>query len=516
METYAFLPREAVTAFLMGCPQCSTNNSMGSTATESTSVDGAQQLTITSTATVTTTNFCRGVSVEQWSSSAFACSTPVKHDAETGETKDLNETVIIVESVLGADKENVERQTTALMEAKTCKVNNKRKRTVPLKIGVRQPCRMIPVTSTVESDNKNNGGSTLKNSSNSSSSSRSCTLLLSSPSSSSLLSSRTDNSGVSRSSGYWWSKWGQQQRCNNRSVSGTSGNLGSTCTLNNMQPLDLSSSPTPTAVCSSSSSVENYFYKRRYIRRRRVRSKRLNRSHLGRGRSDYHEDDDDISVSGCTGEYDDVIDGVRGNGVNRSMDGGKIVGKRAKVKNKMVGDLETDEEDGCPRPSKIKCSLAGKLVDRRNNNNDDDYYNKVAAVVAARRTTTMTSMVAINCHNDDSDQIVAENMETPRTPMERIQGAFFESYLKEQDVTENNQVSHYEKDNIISHSLLLMTVFDIMDGSCDKFIYDTILIRGNFIYWGHALFATAVVELARAKLYLEKGEKRYTRLRNTP
>lgn len=463
METYAFLPREAVTAFLMGCPQCSTNNSVGSAVTVSTSDDGAQQLATNSTAAATTPDICRGVSVEQWSSSsvAFACSTPVKCDAETGNTKDLNGTVVVVESVLGADKENVERQTTALT-AKICKVSNKRKRTVPLKIGVRQPCQVIPVTSTVVSDNTSTSSSTLKNSSSSS-----CTLVLSSPSSSSLLSSRTDNSVISRSSEYWWSKWGQQGD-NNRSVSGISGNLGSTCTTGNMQPLDLSSSPTPTTIRSSSSPVEDFFYKRRCIRRRRVRSKRLNRSRLGRGRGDHHEDDNDTSVSDCTGGSENVIDDVRGHSVNGSMEEEKIAGKRPKVRNETVGHLETDEEDDCPRPPKIKKALAGKLGDRRNNNNDDDYYDKVTAVVAARRT----SMVAINCCTSDSDQIVTEDMEmtdmpTAITTMKRTQGAFIESDLEGQDVTDNNQVSHYRKNYIISHNLLSMTIFDIMDGSCN-------------------------------------------------
>lgn len=429
METYAFLPREAVTAFLMGCPQCTTNMSTAAacaTATEHPSQPSSQS--------ATTNGFCPGANVDQSWSMPFACSTPVKSDAENLRRTDVEAAIadsqrtamnVAATAAVGPDKENV------LVTLATSAAGNKRKRTLPLKRrDARQPCQVIAasgvtVTSTSGGESST---STLKNSSGNSS----CTLVLSSPSSSSSLSSRTEHSGVSRSSGGWWSKWGM---CKNISslrtgASGAGGSSDLSCVASNAQPLDLSSSPVispaPTmAILSSSSATEDFFYKRRRVRRRRVRPKRLNRSCLGRY-DGYHAEGNDTSVSDgdvigeeartrhsdCDVGYavsSDVNGGANVHGVEKT----KFVGER-----ELTGCVETGEEDDGPRPAKIKKILDENVGD---NNNDDDYFDKTAAAVAVEVAVTTTTVavketmpkvqLTIGGVTDDNSQLVLGEFE---------------------------------------------------------------------------------------------------------
>lgn len=356
METYAFLPREAVTAFLMGCPQCSTNNAGGSGGGGNAAVDDPQQPQLPVSA-----GFCQ-VAVEQCS---FACSTPVKREAFAA--------VVAGNTTVTADKENV-------TDNGAPTGSNKRKRTVPTKRG-RRPCEVVTDAST--------GSSTLKNSSNSSG-----TLALLSSSSSSFSSSKTDHSG--RLSGGWWSKGSASSR-----PIGV-GNFGA---VNNV-PLDLSSSsPLSSAVStirrsSSPSVVEDFFFKRRRVRRRRLRSKRLSRSCRGRRYEDAtaadDDDDDDTSVSG--GDVDDHDEVMRDS--NHGIEGVKY--ELYEAEGCPVGGVEVDQEDDGLRPAKVMRTCDGAMVmigDFYNeNNNDDGCYDKTGVVVTAE--TTMTTTAADCCVED--------------------------------------------------------------------------------------------------------------------
>lgn len=446
METYAFLPREAVTAFLMGCPQCSTNN------TTLTTVDNMQQPPLS---TVTTAGFRDDVRIEQWSSSSFACSTPVKREAKNIDTAESRKTPVATVADV-QDKENVIAdnggQAIAAVATAT-KAGNKRKRTVPLKRDVRQPCAVIATAATaaaVLSSGTSTGSSTLKHSSNGSCCS---TLVLSSSSSS----CRTDNSGLSRSSGGWWSKWGI---CSNSSrLSGSMGG-GSSDLSGNTQPLDLSSSPlfaavSPSSVAIRSSSspsvtADDFFYKRRRVRRRRVRPKRLTRSCLGH-RDNRHEadDDDDDNTSASDRECSEEVvrSGYRGvvdSGVNEGLYGGGVTAGRYVNTSERVGGVETDDDDDeGPRPAKMK---------RNNNNNNDDvekYYDKAMAVDMVTTTVTvMTEAVARRCCTDDNGRVTVEDAETvdavtdgPLMIKAEIREELPESDGTEVDESDENQVS---------------------------------------------------------------------------
>lgn len=414
METYAFLPREAVTAFLMGCPQCSTTNSASSAAIEN---------PLRPIGTAVVDQRCR----------SFACSTPVKRDVpDTGGT---------VPADVEPDKENVSeddrRPTTAAATGVTkTKIGNKRKRTVPLKHDVlRQPCRIIAaadaVAAATSSNTLNAGSGILKNSSSSS-----CApAILSSSSSSS--SRMTNYSGASRSSvGGWWSttKWAV---CKNSDVSGANASRlsdSSGCIAGNAaQPLDLSSSP---AVGHSSSPAEDFFYKRRRVRRRRsVRPKQLrSRSRFGlRNRHDDYDDtsanddddDDDISVRcgqrlfGVNGKVE--IGGIEENGETTDKRDGQVKGVRTADDN--------DKEDG-PRPAKIQRRLDEKTSD---NNNDDDYYDKAAAVKELPHQT-MDDAVIVSTEQSMETASVCEifinidGEDLSNEWKEEIQVSFFEMY----------------------------------------------------------------------------------------
>lgn len=368
METYAFLPREAVTAFLMGCPQCSTTNS----ATSATIENPSRPVSITAV-----DQRCR----------SFACSTPVKRDvSDTGGTVPVD---------VGPDKENVSEDdgrpaTAAATVATKAKTGNKRKRTMPLRRDVlRQPCWIIAAAAAASSSTSSAGSGILKNSSTSS-----CAPAILSSSSSSL--SRTTNySGASRSSvSGWWSttKWAV---CKNSDVSGANASRlsdSSGCIAGNAaQPLDLSSSP---VVGHSSSPAEDFFYKRRRVRRRRsVRPKQLrSRSRFGlRNRHDDYDDtsanddDDDISIRssqrrlGVNGRVE--IGGIEENGETTDKRDSQVKGVRTADDN--------DDDDG-PRPAKIQRRLDEKMSD---NNNDDDYYDKAAAVKELPHQTTDDAVI---------------------------------------------------------------------------------------------------------------------------
>lgn len=387
METYAFLPREAVTAFLMGCPQCSTNNA----STCATAADSPlRPLSVVASAIEYTR-------IDQWSSSmtttaavaaatAFACSTPLKREAENVPTSAIT---------TGADKENVvigdnrDRPPTTVRTA-VVKAGNKRKRTVPLKRAALRPDDLV------------SSSSTLKNSSNSSG----ATIVWSS-SSSLGASPRTDYSGISRSSGSgWWPKW-EIRNNNNRSRLSVCGSGGNTAdSSGNTQPLDLSSSPvkTTTIRSSSSPSADDFFYKRRRVRRRRAKPKRLNRSCLSRHGDRYEVDDDDDDDNDCSSDAL-MLNSYRGNGVgdrngtdNGSGGGDTVDGRRSITdESRHIEYAETDEEDDDPRPAKMKKTIDGNLPNTTaaaatvNNNNDGDYFDKViVSMVTAVETTTVT------------------------------------------------------------------------------------------------------------------------------
>lgn len=406
MGTYAFLPREAVTAFLMGCPQCSTNNATSAQAVVSTSTVNNLQTLPQLQLPPHPVGFFRDASVdEQWLSS-FACSTPVKCDAEQ---RCIDSTV---PSSAAADKENITQnggQTVLVVAKSMTAVSNKRKRTVPLKRDVEQSCCVVAETISVEtatmSGSASTSSSTLKNTSNSS-----CTLGLTSSSSPSSLSAHTDCSGVSRLSNNWWPKW---KVSNVSRVNMSGGVVGSIdlngCASDNVaQPLDLSSSPllvTSSALTtirsSSSPSVvtDDFFYKRRRVRRRRVRPKRLNRSCLGQ--RDSHREDDDMSGSENAASNEGVSD------TNFRSDDGFSNGISVKRKSdntddrvfdsrELVGGIKTDEEDNGPRAAKKKRIIDRKATNDRRNNNDDDYYDKAAMAAT------------INCCDGDSDLTIEE------------------------------------------------------------------------------------------------------------
>lgn len=446
METYAFLPREAVTAFLMGCPQCSTNNST-SASTVDASVEGLQQ---TSHA-VTNVEFFQCPNVEQWSSSKFACSTPVKQNEESNsvvkpDSVDGTNSIVATEVTMGADKENVTDNECQIAVVATTKGGNKRKRTVPLKRNVRQPCQVLEATTAAitTAGNSSSDSSTLKNSSNSS-----CTLMLSSSSSS--LSSRAESgSGVSRSSGGWWSKWGV---CSNGSrLSVSIGGSDFSGVNSNMQPLDLSSSPlltvspTQTTIRSSSSPsvvTDDFFYKRKRIRRRRVRPKRLNRSSLGR-RGDNCEEDD-TSMSDCDSNYEVVRNSYRDSGnvgscVNVEADGSIIDEQHTAMMGEKVDSGEIDEEEyEGPRPAKIQKRMREEMGDRKYNNNDDDFYDKATSAVTSIVKTTVAT---INCCDGDNSQKNVEDALSSSMVTE-TQEEFTEIDRTEGDESDENQVRLY-------------------------------------------------------------------------
>lgn len=341
METYAFLPREAVTAFLMGCPQCSTNNVSPPAAVDNVFADNTQQVLHPPVQPIFTSGFYYGVSVENWSSS-FACSTPVKSDGEnycssttdsTAESNRITKTAVTVVA-MRANKENVmDNDVDIDTVVSAMDSRNKRKRTVPLRRDIRQKSsyQVVATDNSVVLSNSSTGSSTLRNSS-------SGTMILSSSSS-----CRTDNSeGVSKSSsGGWWSKWGMRNR-NSMRLSASSDLSGSTGPV---QPLDLSSSPlltissTPTEV-----QFDDFFYKRRRVRRRR-KPKRLNKSCFGgRHAGDRHDYNDDTSASDLD---------LQSNS------------NKTDTKGLYVEDLKTDDEDDHddgPRPAKIKRVLAMQVV----------------------------------------------------------------------------------------------------------------------------------------------------------
>lgn len=440
METYAFLPREAVTAFLMGCPQCSTSNPT-SASTVDASVDGLQQ---TSHA-VTNVEFFQYPNVEQWSSLKFACSTPVKQNEESSnavkpDSVDGTNSIVATEVIMGADKENITDNECQIAVVATTKGGNKRKRTVPLKRNVQQPCQVLEAATiaTTTAGNSSSDSSTLKNSSNSS-----CTLLLSSSSSS--FSSRAESgSGVSRSSGGWWSKWGVCSNGSRLSVSiGGSDFSGGN---SNMQPLDLSSSPlltvspTQTTIQSSSSPsvvTDDFFYKRKRIRRRRVRPKRLNRSSLGRRGGSCEEND--TSMSDCDGNYEVVRNSYRDSGdvsscANVEADG-SIINEHTVMMGEKVDSGEIDEEEyEGPRPAKIQKRMREEMGDRKYNNNDDDFYDKATSAV----TSIVKSTVAtINCCDGDNGQKNVEDA-LSSSMVKKTQEEFTEI-----DESDENQVRLY-------------------------------------------------------------------------
>lgn len=446
METYAFLPREAVTAFLMGCPQCSTNNTT-TASTVDTSTDNQQQLP--------NAEFFYGANMEQWSSSTFACSTPVKWNDEnsnavkTDSAGDMHSTAA-TEIATGADKENVTDNEYQIAVIATTKGGNKRKRTVPLKRNVRQPCQVLEVATAAATTagNSSSGSSTLKNSSNSS-----CTLILSSSSS---LSSRAEScSGVSKSSGGWWTKWGVCANGSRLSVS-VGGCSDFSGVNSNVQPLDLSSSPLSTvspAQTSSSPSVvaDDFFYKRKRVRRRRVRPKRLNRSSLARRGS--HQEDDDTSVSDHDSDYEVVRNSDGGNDDagsrgNEEVDGHITGEQRNLVTEKRVGGEEMDEEDDGPKPAKVQRRLGEGMTDRKNNNNDDDYYDK--ATTSVMTLAVKTTVPNVNCCMTESGQNITKDavlgnivMEGPPKTALEIQEGFTAVDPTEVDESDENQVRLY-------------------------------------------------------------------------
>lgn len=331
METYAFLPREAVTAFLMGCPQCSTNNASSPATVDNMLVDDAQQVLHAPLQPVYTSSFYCGVSVEKWSSS-FACSTPVKSDGEnyctstTDSVADTNRTVAVA---TGADKENVvDNDVDAVSAVSALGNRNKRKSTVPLKRDIQNKFsyQVVATDTSVVLSNTSTGSSTLRNSSSST------TLILSSSSSS----CRTDNSagGVSKSSTSVgrWSKWGL---CSKTSIR-TSTSSDMSGPAGHVQPLDLSSSP-PLTITPTPPKVQfdDFFYKRRRVRRRR-KPKRLTRPCFGGRRVDDRydcDDDDDTSASEPDRQF--AANGTANTGEPDAE------------------DSKADGEDG-PRPAKMK------------------------------------------------------------------------------------------------------------------------------------------------------------------
>lgn len=461
MGTYAFLPREAVTAFLMGCPQCSTNNAA------STAVSGAvEDLSHRPPLTVATAGFYHHAGAEQWSPS-FACSTPVKSDvadihcADTEGATGLGIVApIVTVAGMGPDKENVtdnDGQTTATPV--TNRGGNKRKRTVPLKRGVRQPYQVIVTSAAATASSNSSAGSnnTLKNNSDSS-----CTLVLSSSSSS--LSCRTDFSSVSRSSGGWWSKWGM-----NSNSSRLSGGVGGACgsgdgssdlsgVTNNAQPLDLSSSPVSTfspispettTVRSSSSPTEDFFYKRRHMRLRRIRPKRLKRQCFSR-RRDHHKNDD---ASASDGNISEEVPQVRGRGCDvgnaissdedKKANFGGIKEERELVSDDWFTSVEVEEKDDGPKPAKIMKRFDEKVGD---NNNDDDYYDKATAVT----TTTMAvnTTTEIHCCTDATGQVTVKPIDVvskvtrePFVMTTEVQEELTESDESASDTSDKSHVS---------------------------------------------------------------------------
>lgn len=436
METYAFLPREAVTAFLMGCPQCSTNNAGGiANAGCATTVENPQQPPQLEPQppppSVPGPGFCH-VSVEQSPSlSSFTCSTPVKQEVSTENcTKVGMDSAVVdgtVDVVAGsvANKENVTDNAGHTMTTR----NNKRKRTVPTKRG-QQPSEDTVVAVV---GNTSTGSSTLKNSSNCSSSN---TLLLSSSSSS----SKTDHSGASRLSG-WWSR-GMCSR-----LSASAGGISDLSAVNNV-PLDLSSSsplsavsPVPTARSSSPSVAEDFFYRRRCVRRRRLRPKRLSRSCRGRR---IHYEDDDTSASDVDRCRDSgnkvVLDNQSSNSsVSGGVDEGVVSIKDARDEGNRIRDVEIDEEDDGPRPAKVK-----KTLDRESrgycysrNNNDDDYYDK-ATVTAKSHCDMDSDHVTV----DTTDMVIKESAVEANTTVTAVESEKCVENSSVEDFDEN-QVSEY-------------------------------------------------------------------------
>lgn len=411
METYAFLPREAVTAFLMGCPQCSTNNATSTLTVVGTSASAVNNLQSLPQLQLPPhpVGFFRDASVdEQWLAS-FACSTPVKCNVE----EQCIGSPVPISTV--ADKENITQngeQSVSVAEKNVTTVSNKRKRTMPLKCEVGQSCCVVAETICVEMDvmsgSVSNNSSTLKNTSNSS-----CTLGLTSSSSPSSLSAHADCSDVSRLSNNWWPKWKVSKSIGSRlNVSG--GVVGSAdlngASGNVVQPLDLSSSPlliTSSALTtirsSSSLSVvtDDLFYKRRRVRRRRIRPKRLNRSFLSR--RDNNRENDDISSSDNESSNEVVSDNYSGDddGIRSEIDEKRNSGNiddRVFVSRELIGGVEMDEENNGPTSAKKKKIIGGKTTnDRRNNNNDDDYYNKT------------TVAATLNCCAGDSVSMIEKD-----------------------------------------------------------------------------------------------------------
>lgn len=490
METYAFLPREAVTAFLMGCPQCSTNNPTSASAIDA-SVDHLQQTPIS----VTNAELFHSAN-EQWSSSTFACSTPVKQNEESSSVVKTDSggalSTVAIKIATGADKENFTDNECHITVVAETKYGNKRKRTVPLKRNIRQPCKVVEVTTAANTTggNSSSGSSTLKNSSNSS-----CTLILSSSSSS--LSSRTEScSGISRSSGGWWSKWGV---CSNGSrLSVSVGGSDFSGANSNMQPLDLSSSPlltvspTQTTIRSSSSPsvvTDDFFYKRKRVRRRRVRPKRLNRPSLGyRGG---HYEDEDTTMSDRDGEYEVVRNSYRGggnddvgSGVNEEVDGSITDEQQNVVIGEKIESRETDEEDDGPKPAKMQRRMSEGMGDRKNNNNDEDYYDKVASVVTSAVKTTVA---AISCCIGDNGQKLSEDAVSKNLDMEilpeetsEIKEGSTKIYGTEVDESDKNQVRKYTyNNNIHTYNHISRTIFN---NRVDK-IYHWVIIINTFQFY---------------------------------
>lgn len=449
-----FLPREAVTAFLMGCPQCSTN-SAASTAVCA-SVDN-QQLLPQPLAPIPASGFGRDEHNDQWSLSSFACSTPVKCEPDNhcvDKTVATDERSVLAAGVAGADKENVkdnDGQTSAGDRVSTSAPantgRNRRKRAVPLKRDVREPCRDLAVTAAstnVVSDNTSAGSSTLKNSTNSS-----CTLIMSSSSSS----SRTDRSGISRSSSGWWSKGEVGSNRSRMSASGSGGNSsGLSAGAGNMQPLDLSSSPLSAILPASNATIrsssspslerEDFFYKRRRVCRRRAKPKRLIRSsfnHRG-GRqdddntstSDHDDDDSEVTRNGCCR-----------NGIDKEIVTDNIYAREIFL-GKRVGDLDANEGNDGPKPAKLKRKLDERMVDRKNNNNDDNCYDKVTAMA------TTSTVATVSCCTDAGKravkaEVVMVDVVTGQasTTLMETQEEVTENKGSEANESDENQVSRF-------------------------------------------------------------------------
>lgn len=401
METYAFLPREAVTAFLMGCPQCSTSNAAATACVAADSLLQPLRVVAAAAADVECSSRIDQCCVSSLSSSRFACSTPLKRETDDNRCAiavDLKSTA----TETGADnKENVvvednrdERLTTIMVIERA---GNKRKRTVPLK---RRPVATDPPVSFGTTVNSNS----------------SCTTTVLSSSS-----SQTDHSGVSRSSGGWWPKWNVRNNCDSRSSGGCSSGGNTVADSSNAMPLDLSSSPllaispspvkttvtttTTTTVppLSSSSSLspsaaDDFFYKRRRVRRRRTKPKRLN------------------NRSSCVGRHDKnrrVVDKDSRNDLpNRCCDDGDGAMDAGNNADESQQTVETDEEDEGPRPAKMKRTLDTNVTatNNNNNNNDDVCFDKLAVsmvttTVTIKATKSRTEIRKKLSESDESDQV---------------------------------------------------------------------------------------------------------------